>query len=261
MAIDFSIVIPTRNRGELLRRAISSVLHQSYMDYELIVVDDGSDPAVELPKDALDERIRLIRQSVAEGPAAARNAGIKCARGRYIAFLDDDDEYLPNFLLRTRHTLETVTSAGFSWCGAEMVHYNSNNEVISTTMREWPNRFDHHEDMMTETLSIGTGFGVTINSRCFKSIGMFDTRLAFTEDMEFFFRLLDAGFVPVVVQGALIRIHHHGGGRLTDRRYHEARARECGMIGDQYRQFISRHPRVERQLTAHIGWLQSNRDE
>ncbi|MFP4123014.1 MAG: glycosyltransferase family 2 protein [Coleofasciculus sp.] len=87
-----SIIIPTYNRPHLLPRAVKSALEQTIDDLEVIVVDDGSSEPVVLPE---YPRLRIIRQSVNRGTAAARNAGAKAARGSYITYLDDDDQLLP----------------------------------------------------------------------------------------------------------------------------------------------------------------------
>lgn len=93
----FSVIIPTRDDPALIR-AVRSVLGQTVGDLEVIVVDDGSEPPVQPTID--DKRVILERHPAAKGPAAARNTGVSLARGRYIAFLDSDDEYRPERLKR-----------------------------------------------------------------------------------------------------------------------------------------------------------------
>ncbi len=89
-----SVVIPTCNRAALLTRAIQSVRQQTYGNLEIIVVDDAStDDTRKIVGSLADPRIRYIRHDVNRGGAAARNTGIRAARGEYIAFLDDDDEW------------------------------------------------------------------------------------------------------------------------------------------------------------------------
>jgi glycosyltransferase involved in cell wall biosynthesis len=98
-----SIVLPTYNRADTLPRAIDSVLTQHQQDWELLVVDDGSQDGSCAQVQALaqgDPRIHLIRQANA-GVAAARNTGLAAARGRFIAFLDSDDAWRPHFLSLT----------------------------------------------------------------------------------------------------------------------------------------------------------------
>lgn len=106
----FSIIIPVYNRAHVLGRALASVLSQSCQDFEVVVVDDGSsdDPASVIASFA-DPRILYIRQRNCGG-GAARNAGIDAARGRFVAPLDSDDEFLPGHLDRMKRTLEDAAN-------------------------------------------------------------------------------------------------------------------------------------------------------
>mgnify|MGYP000908416231 CR=1 FL=1 len=96
----FSVVIPAYNTPpDILRRAINSVLNQTYPYYELIIVDDGSTPSLEpIVREYTDERIVFIRHPENRGAGAAHNTGIKAAKYDWIAFICHDDEWLPNKL-------------------------------------------------------------------------------------------------------------------------------------------------------------------
>ena len=92
-----SAVIPTRNRPEMVCRAVRCALSQTYLNLEVVVVIDGPDPATLEALEALDEpRLRIVAISENVGGSEARNEGVRKARGEWIAFLDDDDEWLPN---------------------------------------------------------------------------------------------------------------------------------------------------------------------
>lgn len=94
-----SVVIPTYNRAFVIGDAIRSVLEQTFQDFEIIVVDDGStDNTAEVVKSFNDDRIRYIRLDKNRGAAAARNVGTRESKGEYIAFLDSDDLWLPTKL-------------------------------------------------------------------------------------------------------------------------------------------------------------------
>lgn len=94
-----SIILPTYNRGHCIQRAVESVLRQSIHDYELIIVDDAStDDTEEYIRSLSDGVVRYIRLSQNVGAGAARNAGIRAARGEYIAFQDSDTEWVGNKL-------------------------------------------------------------------------------------------------------------------------------------------------------------------
>ena len=92
-----SIILPTYNRADTILRAIRSVQSQTFQDWELIVVDDGSTDDTASLVDGIDPRLILIRQEN-RGFTEARNAGIRASKGDYLAFLDSDDEFLPNHL-------------------------------------------------------------------------------------------------------------------------------------------------------------------
>jgi hypothetical protein len=90
----FSVIIPTYNRAALLREALDTVFAQTFTDYEVIVVDDGSTDETTSVVSRYGGRIRFFKQQN-QGPGAARNLGIANARGKYIAFLDSDDIWCP----------------------------------------------------------------------------------------------------------------------------------------------------------------------
>ena len=100
-AMKFSIIIPTYNREHELPRAIESVLKQTYQDWELIIVDDGSTDGtreVTTRYSGNDQRIHLVQHSRNKGVNAAKNTGISHAKGSWISILDSDDEFYPNAL-------------------------------------------------------------------------------------------------------------------------------------------------------------------
>lgn len=111
----FSVVIPVYNRAALLGAALRSVLAQSEQDFEIVVVDDGSADDPRTVVEAFgDPRIRFVRQDNAGG-GAARNRGIREAQGRFVAFLDSDDVFLPQHLAVLRRLLEgTAATAAYA---------------------------------------------------------------------------------------------------------------------------------------------------
>lgn len=102
-----SVVIPTYNRKATLERAILSVLSQTYTDWELIIVDDGStDGTEELVEKYISERIHYIKSEVNQGVSKTRNIGIRHAKGEYVAFLDSDDEWVAEKLEKQLKTMQ-----------------------------------------------------------------------------------------------------------------------------------------------------------
>jgi len=130
LAIDtlVSVVIPTYNRAEFIERALCSVLSQSYSDLEVIVVDDASTDDTQKKVRALqqtDHRIHYFAHDINRGAQAARNTGIQEAQGKYIAFLDSDNEWLPQKLnLQMALFSQRDQSFGAIYCGFQKVSQN-----------------------------------------------------------------------------------------------------------------------------------------
>ena len=114
-----SVIIPTYNRADLLPRALDSVIAQTFEDWEIVLVDDGSTDGTASLADTyrkrLGERMVCLRQPNT-GCGGARNRGIDAARGRFVAFLDSDDEYLPNKLERQLELFARRPELGFVYC-------------------------------------------------------------------------------------------------------------------------------------------------
>lgn len=150
----FSVIVPVYNRAHLLARALRSVCAQSFGDFEIVVVDDGS---TDNPKSAIDAaaepRIRYIRQEN-RGGGAARNTGIDQARGRFAAFLDSDDEFLPDHLAALNRALNgTINTAAY----ARIVVDRGNGRSMVK-----PPRAPHPGEHMATYLMADRGFVPTI---------------------------------------------------------------------------------------------------
>jgi glycosyltransferase involved in cell wall biosynthesis len=105
----FSVVIPAYNREQTIRAAVDSVLRQTFSDFELIVVDDGSrDATVSAVREIQDPRLRLVELGENRGVSHARNAGLQVAQAPWVAFQDSDDEWLPAKLTRHHERLENA---------------------------------------------------------------------------------------------------------------------------------------------------------
>ena len=111
--MDVSVVIPTRDRPEMLALTLRSVLGQERVDVEVLVVDDGTGPGTAALLERIgDERLHLLRNTGPPGVSGARNSGIAAAKGNWIAFLDDDDLWAPGKLATQ---LAAAAAIGATW--------------------------------------------------------------------------------------------------------------------------------------------------
>ncbi len=125
-----SVIVPLFNKGSLVVRAIESIFSQSFQDFEVIVIDDGStDGSPDHVKQIKDSRLRLFHQTNA-GPGAARNRGVKESSSLYLAFLDADDEWYPEFLQTSITNLSKNPDCALSILN----HLRGDNKTIATEM-------------------------------------------------------------------------------------------------------------------------------
>ena len=118
-----TVIITTYNRPRTVRRAIEGALNQTYEPVEVILVEDGTDSGVEqwLMNENMLDRVGYERHENNKGLAAARNTGIKLAKGEYVAFLDDDDEWRPEFLATLFAKISVADHrTGVAYCGVEV---------------------------------------------------------------------------------------------------------------------------------------------
>ncbi|HEY5339290.1 MAG TPA: glycosyltransferase family 2 protein [Rhizomicrobium sp.] len=150
----FSVIIPVYNRARVLARAVQSVQAQSCQDFEIVIIDDGSNDNPRAVIAAIDDpRIRIIRQDN-RGGGAARNHGFDAARGRFVALLDSDDRFLPQHLENMRHLLEHNSGVvGY----AKMVVDRGNGVTLLK-----PPRAIHTGEHMADYLLCDRGFVPTI---------------------------------------------------------------------------------------------------
>jgi len=181
-----SVIIPTYNREHLLGRAISSVLSQTYTDFEIIVVDDNSsDNTQDIIKSFKDKRLRYVRHEVNKGNAAARNTGIKLARGDFIAFQDSDDEWFPGKLEKQIGIFKDAPEeVGVVYTGFWRIQ---GNKKIYLPSRVRKKNGDIHTEILRNPF-IGTPSAM-VKKICFEKAGIFDERIHHYVDWELWIRI------------------------------------------------------------------------
>jgi len=211
-----SVIIPTYKRRNKLKRAMKSVLNQTYPCVEIIVVND--DPSTNI-EDIVNvpEEVIVVNHNENKGPSGARNTGLKIAKGKYIAFLDDDDYFLPKKLEEEVEIMEKLSEewvAVYSWFISS--NQNGTKKVIKS----------HKEGDLTygllagdKSLRIGTP-SLLVNSEAIKSLNGFDESLTIHEDWDMFIRLLKIGNIKLLPKALWIRDKHE---RSNVNQFHEGK--------------------------------------
>jgi len=197
-----SVVIPTYNRAHVVGRAIRSVLNQIYQDFEIIVVDDGStDNTEEVVNCFNDPRICYIRHEQNKGGSAARNTGISMARGKYIAFLDSDDEWLPSKLEKQVKQLdEAPACVGLSYTGYWVIRGGI------TELGRIPSARGYVMPLMLARDCVSPTSTVLVKAECFRKVGGFDPELPARQDYDMWFRIAAEYHFEVLTE-PLVRIY------------------------------------------------------
>lgn len=206
-----SVIIPSYNRARTLERAVNSILFQSYSDLEVIVVDDGStDDTERLVRAIADPRVRYLRLGGNSGACRARNAGLKMARGAYIAFQDSDDEWLAGKLERQMAEARIAEVFEASVCVfhtkimyvSEGTHNNIGHRVLCVpSLQEGLSKQDLlraiHKDSLISTQTL------LLTRAALDKIGGFDEALVNNNDWDFAIRLVENSH-PVFIDEPLV---------------------------------------------------------
>jgi len=208
-----SVIIPLYNREDLIACAIDSVLAQTFTDFELIVIDDGStDDGPEIVKQYDDQRIKIIFQQNA-GPSSARNKGIDKAKGEWIAFLDSDDKWLEDKLQKQMELLER--NPGLVWVGCNyMIDHSITKERRAFVNPEKIEKYLTNNCFFKSCFdAINMGAGLTpgtmiVKRSVLQEVGSFQAGLNYGEEFDLWWRIgyhyPELGFVnsPLIVYNA-----------------------------------------------------------
>jgi glycosyltransferase involved in cell wall biosynthesis len=180
-----SIVIPTRDRAALVVEAVESVLRQTFRDFEVLVCDDGSSDDTADRIAAFGASVRFLKLDAAGRPGAPRNRGVEAARGELVAFLDDDDLWEPEKLMRQIEALERAPHADLAYTDRRILYEDGSTSapVLRPSARRSRRLLD---------LALAGEFPhlctVLVRRRLLESIGGFDERLLTGEDLDLWLR-------------------------------------------------------------------------
>lgn len=176
-----SVIIPSYNRAHIIEKSVRSVLAQTFADFELLIIDDGStDNTREVIEGMKDGRIRYVYQENA-GACAARNHGISLAQGQYVAFHDSDDLWYPDKLEKQLHCIEE-TGSDIVICKLAMCHPDGSKTLLPKRVGEG---FITRDDDI-----FGFGTQNVFARRCVVENVLFDPAMPRYQDMEWLYRAL-----------------------------------------------------------------------
>jgi hypothetical protein len=245
-----SVVVPTHQRADLLPRLLASVLGQDLPDLELVVVDDGStDGTRELLDSCADPRVRVLSHPQARGVAHARNTGTAAARGRWVAWCDDDDVWAPYKLRLQLQALEATPGALWSNGGSAYV----DSDLRLSRVRRCPDPATVASDILRINAVTGGGSGVMADRALVLSLGGFDTRMSMYADWDLWARLAHVAPLAAVDRPLVGYVEHSGG--MSRNRLHLA-LEELSLLQESLERLRERSGQPHRLDSIALGhWM------
>lgn len=205
--IDFSVIIPTAGRPAFFREALQSVFNQSHAPYEVIVVHNGPMIGYEEFKDTAD--LTFVSQSSFLSVGAATNVGARFAQGQFLAFLEDDDYWSKDYLMRMAETIDLDKSPLYGGS----VKFVDENKKVGRTQLIAPGKLQRAVYYGNPGLN---GSNMVVERSFFWDMGGFSENLSSGQDRDFLARTIEAGFFALSAPGAVAFKRNHTAGQLSD---------------------------------------------
>jgi glycosyltransferase involved in cell wall biosynthesis len=186
----FSVIIPLYNKAEYISECIESALNQTFEDYEIVIVNDGStDKSVSIVESFTSDKIELIHQENL-GVSIARNTGCTHASGNYLAFLDADDLWKPNHLEALKESIDKFKNAGL-YCNNYLINYNKSHTRPAQLNFNLPNQPIIIEDFFKSSLkdTVAWTSATAISKNKFIANGMFNPLYTTGQDLDLWIRM------------------------------------------------------------------------
>lgn len=246
-----SIVIPTRNREHLLKRAVNSVLNQTFTNYEIIIIDDFSDNQVTDNKGLIKyEKIKIIRHSEQKGGSAARNTGIRNASGDFIAFLDDDDEWMPPKLEQQVQLFKnSKKNTALIYTGVKVIDENNSNyvKVMVPSIRG-----EKTFEKLLEKNYLGTTSSIMVKKTAIEDVGFFDESLPARQDLDLYLRIAKLYSIDFIEEPLVIH-RKHKENRISDNLHSKIKGFE--ILYEKLKPELKNHPELESKYLMKYGQL------
>lgn len=239
-----SVVIPCYQRSEVLRRSIASVLAQEETDFEIVVGDDGSTEDLQAVADSFgDPRVKVARREINGGIGAGRNVARTITRGKYIAYLDSDDEWYPEHLTVVRAAIEAAPPHVSAVSTAFEMRYPSGRIDVRIP--------EQHERLLAKIVrgvDLSAGSTMLVRTEALDEIGPWPEDIPRNEDYDWFLRMAEKGHELRVLPEVTVIIHADDRSALN----REALARSHRIILERHLPLLAGEPGLGRHLKAKL---------
>lgn len=246
-----SVIITTCNRNaEILMRAVQSVQNQSYENWELLIIDDSPEAfsgrkAVEASITAIDDkRVQYIKQPRNMGAQVARNTGMRMARGEWINFLDDDDEFFPDKL---ETQLNVAKENSVLWVTGKAIILNDKNGKQKMLNYKYYSGNIYSKLLFQNFIPSITPL---VNKKCYEKVGNFDETLESAQDYDMWLRIAKEYPICSIEQPGVI-VHVHDNGRITSNP--RKRLQGLNTILVKYGEDLHLHPKCYSKKVAYLS--------
>lgn len=249
-----SIVIPAYNSSKFISRTIESVLRQTYKNWELVVVDDGSkDSTGEIVKSFCekDSRVKYIFQENSGSPSGPTNRGIENSSGEYVAILQHDDEWEPTKLEEQLKLMTGDNNLGFVACNAIFV--NELKGIESESKLKISDDKHFLEKILCSNI-IPYPSAVLAKRSVFDKVGYFDERFKMADDWDMWIRFVASGVNFAFIDKPLFKYHIYGG-NITKTIVAEKTIKDMEYLLDKHKSLYDKFPKSRSRLLSYLGKL------
>lgn len=238
-----SAIITTYKRPpEIVERAAQSVLSQTYKDIELIIVDDSPETYEQRSEvcymaQSLGERVKYIPHEKNLGACAARNTGIKNAKGEFVAFLDDDDEWLPEKIEKQLYEIEKDANTALVYCSRYVYFVSEGEERIDSVTFFKGNIY---EKLILNNFIGSTSFTL-IRRSVLDELGGFNVEMKAAQDYEMWLRIAEKYSISYIDK-PLVRYYVHEGEQIT--KNHKVKMEALERINELNSDYLKKHPKA-----------------
>lgn len=253
-----AIITTYKRPAEIVKRAAESVLNQTHKDLELIIVDD-SPSDYELRADVrkmaedLGERVRYIPHEKNMGACAARNTGLQNAKGEFVAYLDDDDEWLPEKIEKQLDIMRKNNNVALVYCG-RYTYWQEQKKLVNQKVCFL--RGYVFDELFVKNFIGSTSFPL-IRKSVIEKLGGFDVKLPAAQDYEMWLRMAKENEVDYVKE-PLVKYYVHPGEQIT--KNYRAKSIALERIYDLNSDYLKKKPKTYARKKMLLAWIYADHD-